>query len=78
MRTIIANRRLAALRKQSLQPHIWGAPVGESGNAKIVNEDLASSATLGLGDALDDFQPSVTDFGSAVSRPTVRGLTETG
>ena len=56
--------------------YLGSSGVGESGNAKIVNgEDLASSATLGLGDALDDLVGlSVTDFGSAVSRPTVRGL----
>ena len=57
--------------------YLGSSDVGDSGNAQIVRgEDLSSSATLGLGDALDDvLGVSVTDFGSAVSRPTIRGLT---
>ena len=57
--------------------YLGSSEVGESGNAQIIRgEDLATSATLGLGDALDDLLGvSVTDFGSAVSRPTIRGLT---
>jgi iron complex outermembrane receptor protein len=51
--------------------------VGLSGNARVLNgEDILNGATGGLGNALDDFLGmSVTDFGSAVSRPTIRGLT---
>ena len=57
--------------------YLGSSEVGDSGNARILDADaLATSATLGLGDALDDFLGvSVTDFGSAVSRPTIRGLT---
>ena len=56
--------------------YLRSSEVGDSGNAKILDTDaLATSATLGLGDALEDFLGvSVTDFGSAVSRPTIRGL----
>ena len=56
--------------------YLGNSEVGYSGNARILDTDaLATSATLGLGDALDDFLGvSVTDFGSAVSRPTIRGL----
>lgn len=51
--------------------------VGLSGNAIVLaGESLASSATAGLGNVLDDYLGmSVTDFGGAVSRPTIRGLT---
>ena len=56
--------------------YLGSSKVGDSGNARILSaSELESSATLGLGDALDDFLGvSVTDFGSAVSRPTIRGL----
>jgi iron complex outermembrane receptor protein len=51
--------------------------VGLSGNAIVLSgESIASSATAGLGGVLDDYLGmSVTDFGGAVSRPTIRGLT---
>ncbi len=56
--------------------YLGSSGVGDSGNARILDTDaLATSATLGLGDTLDDFLGvSVTDFGSAISRPTIRGL----
>ena len=51
--------------------------VGLSGNAIVRSgESVASSATAGLGGVLEDYLGmSVTDFGGAVSRPTIRGLT---
>lgn len=50
---------------------------GSLGAANILSgEELSRGATAGLGDALNDFLGmSTTDFGSAVSRPTIRGLT---
>ena len=50
---------------------------GSLGYANILSaEELTRGATTGLGEALDDFLGmSTTDFGSAVSRPTIRGLT---
>ena len=50
--------------------------VSASGATNVLSGDeLASSATSGLGETLDNFLGlSVTDFGGAVSRPTIRGL----
>ena len=48
-----------------------------SGNARVLlGSEVANAATEGLGGVLDDLLGvSVTDFGGAVSRPTIRGLT---
>ena len=53
------------------------ADTGSLGYTNLLSgEELASGATAGLGEVLDDFLGmSTTDFGSAVSRPTIRGLT---
>ena len=56
---------------------ILGTSKAESlGYASVLNKaELANGATAGLGEVLDDFLGmSTTDFGSAVSRPTIRGL----
>ncbi len=47
-----------------------------SGNARVLlGSEVANAATEGLGGVLDDLLGvSVTDFGGAVSRPTIRGL----
>lgn len=51
--------------------------IGSLGYAHLLSgEELANGATAGLGEALNDLLGlSTTDFGSAVSRPTIRGLT---
>ena len=51
--------------------------IGSAGYAHILSgEELSNGATAGLGEALNDLLGmSTTDFGSAVSRPTIRGLT---
>ena len=48
-----------------------------SGNARVLlGSEVANAATEGLGGVLYDLLGvSVTDFGGAVSRPTIRGLT---
>ena len=51
--------------------------VGSLGYAHLVSgKEIADGATTGLGEVLNDLLGmSTTDFGSAVSRPTIRGLT---
>lgn len=51
--------------------------VGTSGNTRVLSgKEVADGASEGLGAVLDNLLGvSVTDFGSAVSRPTIRGLT---
>ena len=56
---------------------IGTSTIGSVGYANVLNrEELAKGATVGLGEVLDDtLGVSTTDFGGAVSRPTIRGLT---